>query len=138
MHMHPPRAFNIQYSNIYDLKLTSQTLYHFNLTMHRYPPRAIYTHYYNIYSLKLLPLMSYQYNIHQKRITINVHKKNFTTATSMAKKKKNLRLPKWLVTSLQTSMRTGRTVALKTAYLTGRDDTRTQNNISLATSSSSH
>ena len=30
MHMHPPRAFNIQYSNIYDLKLTSQTLYHFN------------------------------------------------------------------------------------------------------------
>ena len=30
MHMHPPRDFNIQYSNIYDLKLTSQTLYHFN------------------------------------------------------------------------------------------------------------
>ena len=28
MHMHPPRAFNIQYSKIYDLKLTSQTLYH--------------------------------------------------------------------------------------------------------------
>ena len=30
MYMHPPRAFNIQYSNIYDLKLASQTLYHFN------------------------------------------------------------------------------------------------------------
>ena len=30
MHMYPPQAFNIQYSNIYDLKLTSQTLYNFN------------------------------------------------------------------------------------------------------------
>ena len=30
MHMHSPRAFNIQSSNIYDLKLTSQTLYNFN------------------------------------------------------------------------------------------------------------
>ena len=30
MHMHPPRAFNIQYSNIYDLKLTSQTVYQYN------------------------------------------------------------------------------------------------------------
>ena len=29
MHMHLPRAFRIQYSNIYDLKLTSQTLDHF-------------------------------------------------------------------------------------------------------------
>ena len=73
MHMHPPRDFNIQYSNIYDLKLTLK-LYNI-LTMHKHPPRAFYTHYHNIYSLKLLPLTSYQYNIHQKRITINVHKK---------------------------------------------------------------
>ena len=29
MHMHLPRTFNIQFSNIYDLKLTSQTLDHF-------------------------------------------------------------------------------------------------------------
>ena len=29
MHMHLSRAFNIQYSNIYDLKLTCQTLDHF-------------------------------------------------------------------------------------------------------------
>ena len=32
MHMHPPRAFNIQYSNIYDLKLYT------SLTMERHPP----------------------------------------------------------------------------------------------------
>ena len=53
-------------------------------------------------------------------------------------KKKNLCLPKRPVTSLQRSMRTGRPVALKTTYLTGRDDTRTQNDISPATSSSSN
>ena len=93
--------------------------------------------YYNMYSLKLLLLTLYQYNIHQKRITI-IYIKIFTTAISMAKKKKNLCLPKRLVTSLQMSMRTGRTVALKITYLKGRDDTRTQNDISLATSSSSH
>ena len=55
----------------------------------------------------------------------------------MAKKKKKLCLPKRLVRSLQTSMRTGRPVALKTTYLTGRDDTLPQNDISPATSSSS-
>ena len=61
----------------------------------------------------------------------------FTTAISMTRKKKNLCLPKQLVTSLQASMRTGRPVALKTTYLTGRDDTLPQKDISLATSSSS-
>ena len=53
-------------------------------------------------------------------------------------KKKNLCSPKRLVTRLQTSMRTGRPVAPKTNYLTGRDDTLPQNDISHATSSSSH
>ena len=49
----------------------------------------------------------------------------------MGKKKKNLYLPKRLVTSLQTSMKSGRPVALKTTYLTGRDDTLLQNDIHL-------
>ena len=53
----------------------------------------------------------------------------------MAKKK--ICLLKRLVTSLQRSMRTGCPVALKTAYLTCRDDTLHQNDISPATSSSS-
>ena len=96
---------------------------------------AVYTQYYNMYSLKLLPLTLYQYNVHQKRITM-IYIKIFTTAISMAKKKKKLCLPKRLVTSLQTSMRTGLPVALKTTYLTGRDDTLPQNDISPATSSS--
>ena len=74
--------------------------------------------------------------MHQNRITV-IYIKIFTTAISMAKKK-NLCLPKRLVTSLQTGMRTGRPVALKTTYLTGRDDTRPQNDISPATSSSSN
>ena len=47
-------------------------------------------------------------------------------------------LPKRPVMSLQRGMRTGRPVALKTTYLTGRDDTRPQNDISPATSSSSN
>ena len=67
-----------------------------------------------------------------------IYIKIFTTAISMAKKKKNLGLPKRLVASLQKSMRTGLPVALKTTYLTGRDDTLPQNDISPATSSSSH
>ena len=76
-----------------------------------------------------------QYNIHHKRITI-IYIKIFPTAISMAKKKKKkLCLPKRLVTSLQA--RTGRPVALKTNYLTGRDDTLPQNDISPATSPSS-
>ena len=92
---------------------------------------------FNIYSLKLLPLTLYQYNIHQKRITINVHKNSLQLQFPRLREK-NLCLPKRLVTSLQTSMRTGSMVTLKTTYLTGRDDTRTQNDISPATSSSSH
>ena len=74
--------------------------------------------------------------MHQNRIT-EIYIKIFTTAVSMAKKK-NLCLPKRLVTSLQRGMRTGRPVALKTTYLTGRDDTLPQNDISPATSSSSN
>ena len=66
-----------------------------------------------------------------------IYIKIFTTAISMAKKK-NLCLPKRPVTSLQRGMRTGRPVAMKTTYLTGRDDTRPQNDISPATSSSSN
>ena len=38
----------------------------------------------------------------------------------------------------QKNMRTGRPVALKTTYLTGRGDTLPQNDISPATSSFSH
>ena len=83
---HAPTT-RIQHSNIQDLKLTSQTLYH--LTMHRHPPRAFYTLYHNIYSLKLLPLTLYQYNIHQKRMTI-IYIKIFTTAISKAKGKKRI------------------------------------------------
>ena len=74
--------------------------------------------------------------MHQNRITV-VYIQIFTTAISMAKKK-NLCLPKRPVTSLQRGMRTGRPVVLKTTYLTGRDDTRPQNDISPATSSSSN
>ena len=53
-------------------------------------------------------------------------------------KKKSLCLPKRLVMSLQRGMRTGRPMALKTTFLTGRNDTRPQNDISPATSSSSN
>ena len=37
MHMHPPSAFNIQYSNIYDLNLRLKP--YTILTMQRHPPR---------------------------------------------------------------------------------------------------
>ena len=107
MHMYLPRAFRIQYSNIYDLKITSQLLT--ILSMHRHPPRAFYTHYYNSYILKLRRLTLYQYKVHQKRL------KFFKSAISTVKK---LCLPKRLVTSLQRSTRTVRPVALNTTYLT--------------------
>ena len=74
--------------------------------------------------------------MHQNRITV-IYIKIFTNAISVAKKK-SLCLPKRLVTSLQRGMRTGRPVTLKTTFLTGRDATRPQNDISPATSSSSN
>ena len=47
MHMHPPSAFNIQYSNIFTISNLRLKLYTI-LTMHGHPARAFYTHYYNI------------------------------------------------------------------------------------------
>ena len=84
MHMHLSRAFNIQYSNIYDLKLASQTLYHFNNAQ---APTTCILH----SASNVIPT--------SKEDNDNIHNTISTTAISTANKKKNLCLPKQLVTS---------------------------------------
>ena len=128
MHMHLPRAFSIQYFNIYDLKLTSQNLNHFY--------QCIGTH--QVHSTLITTIVTFLNFGFERYTNITYFKRGKNSLKLQFQRlRKKICLPKRPVTSLQRSMRTGRPVALKTTYLTGRDDTLPQNDISPATSSSS-
>ena len=77
-------TFNTPIFTISHLRLKLYT----NITMHSHPPRAFYT----------LLLTLYQHIIHQKRITI-IYIKNLYNCNFSGSEKKNLCLPKRLVTS---------------------------------------